>query len=78
MIINPKTANWITTWSALINFCLLYGYIVDPFYIAFYIAEERWSNKPDIAKRPPQNMTLKVFVDFILAIDIIFKCLTTF
>jgi hypothetical protein len=56
----------------------MYGYISDPFYIAFYIAEDRWGNKPDTVKRPPQSMTIQVFIDVILAIDIIFKCLTTF
>lgn len=45
LIINPKTASWIPTWSMLINICFLYGYLADPWYIAFYIAEDRWGNK---------------------------------
>ena len=40
MIINPKHSNWLSLWNYLIDICLLYGYIADPYYIAFFIAHD--------------------------------------
>ena len=40
LIINPKTCEWLPVWNRMIDICLLYGYIYDPYFISFYIAND--------------------------------------
>lgn len=57
---------------------LFYGYVADPFYIAFYIAYEGEDVHGGKPPRPEKDMTRQLIIDAILLLDIIFKCLTTF
>jgi len=55
----------------LIHGCLFYGFVRDPYYIAFHIAD-------GINDTPQISMTKEFVIDIIFAINIVLKCLTTF
>ena len=38
IIIYPDKNAWLDVWNYIINFILLYGYIMDPYHVAFYLA----------------------------------------
>lgn len=38
IIIYPNKNSWLDVWVYLINCILLYGYILDPYHVAFYLA----------------------------------------
>lgn len=73
MIINPKTCDWLPVWNRLIDICLLYGYVYDPYYISFYIAGYN-----DLAVKQEVDMTYQIIIDCMMFIDIVFLCLITY
>jgi len=38
IIIFPHQNSWLDVWICIINLILLYGYIIDPYHVAFYLA----------------------------------------
>lgn len=47
LIINPDSSEWLNIWDFIMDVALMYGYIFDPYFIAFYIAHGN-NAKPDV------------------------------
>ena len=54
----------------MIDICLLYGYVYDPYFISFYIAGYNQDEQ--------QDMTNQTIIDVIMLLDIVFLCLITY
>jgi hypothetical protein len=59
----------------MIDICLLYGYVYDPYYISFYIANDVHNHG---TQTEPQDMTYQIIIDCMMFIDIVFLSLITF
>lgn len=79
MIINPRESSWHGFWSKLIHLCLFHGFVSDPLHTAFYIADVGLAPEthPD-GSEPQKTMMREIVCDVIFAINIAFRCLTTY
>ena len=64
----------------MINSILLYGYILDPYHVAFYLASAHVnSSDPNfVVVQEKREMSLELVFDICLCIDIVIKSLTSF
>ena len=60
----------------MIDICLLYGYVYDPFFISFYIARDETDLDKNSSKH--QDMTYQTIIDIIMFLDIVFLSLITY
>mmetsp|Transcript_42101 Transcript_42101/g.64561 ORF Transcript_42101/g.64561 Transcript_42101/m.64561 type:complete len:410 (+) Transcript_42101:323-1552(+) len=70
LIITPGESSWLGMWLFIWHSTLLWGYVYDPYYLAFHKSETFKEEKPSIA--------IFIVVDIIMLVNMIISCFTSF
>jgi len=69
MIIIPSESSWLSFWKFIVHIALFYGYVKDPYFIAFAKSKSYEGQSVDI---------FFLITDIIMTINILICCFTSY